>query len=350
MKVHIYSRSFAPAVGGTETLMGLLADEFVRSGHIVEVTTETAGEANLPYPIHRRTKHRDYLRRAKEADVILTAPLSLRRFPAQLLCGRPIFAVHPILLPETGLARATNVLKRAAALFASNIVPSHFMQQHFPRSIVIPNPFDRSQFSWPTRTAKRTDVIFVGRLVPEKGCALLLRAFADVCHAYPDARLTIIGDGSERIRLHESARELGIDHIVRFIGELIGPDLAKTMQAHGTMVVPTECEEAFGIVALEGLASGCRMVVAESGGLPEVVGELALKFRRGDQCDLARQLCVALSSSDSKPGKNEVERHLDHFTPERVANIYRIMMEWHVNIHLNGGLSSQSSAKFDIEF
>ena len=320
MRIHLYSRSFAPAVGGMERLMEVLAAEFVRQGHAVTAVTETSGDATLPYPVERAPGFARYLRLAGECDAILTAPLSLRRLPAQLLARRPIVAVHPILLPRGGLQGAISRAKRAIAGRLAGVVPSHFMARHFPGATVIPNPYDAATFFRPAGDAPRENILFVGRLVPEKGCDLLFRAFA---LAQTDgARLRVVGDGPERAALERLAADLGIAERVDFRGELAGGALAEVLQAHRVMVVPTLCEEAFGIVALEGLACGCRMIVAESGGLPEAVGPFALTFPRGDAAALAGCIDRALGAEDEPPALAEVDRHLDQFTPERIAARY----------------------------
>lgn len=319
MRIHIYSRAFAPAVGGMEMLMELLAREFHRQGHAVEVVTETPGNAESPFPVHRRPGFLRYIRIARRGDAILSAPLSLRRLAPQLLARRRLVLVHPLLFPDGGLAAR---LKRIAVRHFTNIVPSHFMARHFPRAVVIGNPYDSSVFSWPSAPAPRAKVLFVGRLIPEKGCDLLLRAFAQVAAEHADAKLTVAGDGEERGALTRLAAELGIAARVTFLGSVTGPALAATLREHGTMVVPTLCEEAFGIVALEGLASGCRMIVAESGGLPEAVGPLALTFPIRDAAALTGCLEQALDPGDTGPSRQETADWLEDFTPERVAARY----------------------------
>lgn len=319
MRIHIYSRSFAPALGGTERLMELLAREFATRGHDVTVVTETRGEADFPFPVVRAPSFRRALALARASDAILAAPLSLRRLPVHFLARRPIVVAHPILYIDSGRHALPALLKRLFAKFVTSVVPSQFMARHFARAIVVPNPYDTGVFEKPASDFPKRDVLFVGRLVPEKGCDLLIRGFAAFGGS---VRLSIVGEGPERVRLELLAEELGILSRIDFCGELAGVPLAKAMQAHAVMVVPTLCEEAFGIVALEGLASGCRMIVAQSGGLPEAVGSFALTFPRGDVAALAACLKIACSGDDQPPPRREVEAHLKNFSPERIAQKY----------------------------
>lgn len=318
MRIHIYSYSFAPSIGGMERLMELLAREFVRLGHSVIVVTETGGHADMPFEVVRAPNFSRSWRIARGSDAILAAPLSLRRLPSHLLAGRRIVVAHPILYPPIHQGIVVR-LKRLAENLVTGVVPSKFMAGHFPGSKVIGNPYDAEVFRRPAADMTRAGVLFVGRLIAEKGCELLLRAF---CLAKTSDRLTIVGDGPEKSALKELAKQLGIADRTEFLGELVGPDLASAMQSHCVMVVPTTCEEAFGIVALEGLACGCQMIVAESGGLPEAVGPHALTFATGDIEGLKDRIEIALCSADTQPRQSQVDVHLEQFTPARVARQY----------------------------
>lgn len=325
MRIHLYSHSFTPSLGGMERLAQLLADQFAQQGHDVTVATETPGEANLPYPVVRAPNAAEYLRLARASDVILSMPLSLRRLPAQILSGRPVVVAHPILYPEQGHVIST-ALKRCAARLVTSVVPSQFMAGHFPGAQVIPNPYDAATFCQPSRGQPRSGVLYVGRLSAEKGCDLLIEAFARSSTAC-QSHLTIVGTGPQQAALEKQAAALGIAGQVKFHGALAGTELAAVMQGHAVMAVPTRCHEAFGIVALEGLACGCSMIVADSGGLPEAVGPLALTFPREDVEALADCLDRALSPDDHPPSAAAVAAHLARFRPERIAADYLAVLE-----------------------
>lgn len=321
MRIHIYSRSFAPAIGGMEKLMEVLAAEFLRLGHAVTVATETPGHAELPYPVLRQPGSVRYWRALQQADVVLSAPLSLRRYPIQVLSRVPLCAAHPLPFPTRGRHGPAGWIKRLVGRFVINIVPSRYLARHFPKPIVIANPLDPAALNPPVPTHRRSGIIFAGRLVPEKGGALLLEAFART-PAANRTRLTIVGDGPERLVLERLAGRLGISDRVRFTGALRGPQFWAQLHAHQVMVVPSLWEEPFGIIALEGLACGCRMIVAESGGLPEAVGPLALTFARGDRHGLSDCLALALSDDDPTPSAQAVTSHLARFQPGKVAAEY----------------------------
>jgi glycosyltransferase involved in cell wall biosynthesis len=322
MKIHVYSRSFAPALGGLERLMGTLAAEFQNAGYELVVVTETEGEADLDYPVIRRPGFMRYLRSCRSADVIVTAPLSLRRLLPQILSRRRIFAVHPdVLKGYNAKQHVAAAIKRTICRLVTNIVPSRYMAAHFPRPVVILNPYDESTFGFPDPAVRRQGILFVGRLVPRKGCCLLVDAFSRAARERPEARLTIVGDGSERAAIAAQIARAGLDDRITLAGTFSGKELARVMQRHAIMVVPSITEEPFGIVALEGLASGCRMIVSRAGGLPEAVGPHALQFERGNVDGLAQMLIAALDTYEP-PDETEISCYLAQFRPAAIARQY----------------------------
>lgn len=321
MHILVYSHAFNPSIGGMERLQEMLAREFVRMGHGVEVVTETMGQADLPFPVHRRPGFREFLRIARRSDVILAAPLSLRRLPAQLLSGRPLVISQPdTMRGMRGRSGALALLKRLVCRFVTNVVPSRYMAQFFRPAVVIMNPYDAATFHWPEAERPRRDILFVGRIVAWKGVHVLVDAFSRIAAGRPEVNLTIVGDGAERDAIARIAEERGLAGRIRLAGSIGGPDLGEVMRRHAVMVVPSVHPEPFGIVALEGLACGCKMIVSRIGGLPEAVGTQALTFAAGDSAELAARLEEALAAP--APDRAAVAAHLAQFAPERIAGIY----------------------------
>ncbi|QIL20510.1 glycosyltransferase [Thermomonas sp. HDW16] len=154
---------------------------------------------------------------------------------------------------------------------------SQFVASYIPgRTIVIHNAFEDARFFSDGFTDRVFDFGFCGRLVSEKGVSILLEAFADMCRNERRLRLAIMGDGPERASLEEQARAKGIEENVTFTGSKDSEGVANMMRSCRVLVVPSVYEEPFGIVALEGLSSGCRVVVTRKGGLPEAVGAFGI--------------------------------------------------------------------------
>jgi glycogen(starch) synthase len=187
----------------------------------------------------------------------------------------------------------------------SLIVCSHYMRGHVAdifdvdehRITVIPNGIDpselrpvgdlealRGEFAAPEEKL----VLLVGRLVYEKGFQLALDALPAVIEQVGSVRFLVAGSGTHEAELREQARRLGLDGHGSFLG-WIGDDALHSLYRIADLCVVPSIYEPFGLVALEAMASGCPCIVADTGGLREVVpaGErVGLRFNGGDAAHL----------------------------------------------------------------
>ena len=138
-------------------------------------------------------------------------------------------------------------------------------------------------------------IVFTGRLEEVKGAHILLEAFRRVSADRPDARLTIVGDGSERARLESAAADLVAAGRVQFRGRLGQPEIARCLRSSAVVVGPSLWPEVFGRVALEAMQTGRAVVASRTGGLPELVDEQNGRLvEPGDVDGLARALSELL--------------------------------------------------------
>ena len=143
-------------------------------------------------------------------------------------------------------------------------------------------------------------ILFVGRLVYEKGFHLALEALRPVIRRRGDVRFVVCGTGTAEADLKEQARRLGLTQHGSFIG-WTGDDMLHSLYRVSDLCVVPSIYEPFGLVALEAMASGCLCLVADTGGLREVVpddGTAALRFRARDPRSLARMLEKMLTDQD----------------------------------------------------
>jgi glycogen(starch) synthase len=111
----------------------------------------------------------------------------------------------------------------------------------------------------------------LGRLVPNKGFDLTLRALAAIIGRFPQVRLIIGGDGPERPALEQLTAELSLEHVVDFVGWVAPEQVPMLMNAATVIVVPSRGWEALPYVALEAAMMGRPVVATRDGGLPEAV-------------------------------------------------------------------------------
>lgn len=118
-----------------------------------------------------------------------------------------------------------------------------------------------------TAAGKTLRLIYVGRLIEEKGVQTILTALARLKDV--DCRLRIVGDGDYRAPLQAIAKELDIDSRVQFLGTR--DDVPELLADSDVFVHLPDCAEGFGIAVVEAMASGLICVCGDRGALPEIV-------------------------------------------------------------------------------
>ncbi len=134
-------------------------------------------------------------------------------------------------------------------------------------------------------------IYYVGRLVNEKGVQVLLEAAPMILKENPRAKFIITGEGPCKESLKEQARHLGISPKVFFTG-FVDDFTRNQLYSHASAAVFPSLYEPFGIVALEAMAAGTPLVVADTGGLGEIVTHEVngLKCYPGSAGSLADQI------------------------------------------------------------
>ena len=112
-------------------------------------------------------------------------------------------------------------------------------------------------------------VCYVGRLVSHKRVQDLIAAFSKVGSRYPEAELYIVGDGTERRRLEETARRLGVSRVI-FTGFVSEKRKVEILKSSWVLVQPSILE-GFGITLIEAMACRLPVIAADVGGPREVV-------------------------------------------------------------------------------
>ncbi|HET8975258.1 MAG TPA: glycosyltransferase family 4 protein [Solirubrobacterales bacterium] len=182
----------------------------------------------------------------------------------------------------------------------------------------------RGEFARPDESL----VLLVGRLVYEKGFQFALEALPEIIERLPQTRFIVAGSGTHEEELRRQAAELGLMEHGTFVG-WIGDDVLHSLYRIADVCVVPSIYEPFGLVALEAMASSCPCIVADTGGLREVVphDEVGLRFRARDPHSLAEMTIRVLD--DAKLCRRltaEAFEHLRRFdwgdVADRTAAVY----------------------------
>lgn len=219
------------------------------------------------------------------------------------------------------------------------IVNSNYMKNEIQRLFglpfdkinVIPNGINLSNFTgierdYDFRRQYAMDnekiILYVGRLVYEKGVQHLIAAMPKILSNYNDAKLIIAGRGGMMDELRAEASNLGLNDKIYFTGYLNSKQVQKMYKCADVAVFPSTYEP-FGIVALEAMLAGVPTVVSDVGGLDEVVthGVDGMKSYAGNANSIADSVTALLydhqlATNVSKKAKQKVK---DQFNWEKIA-------------------------------
>jgi glycosyltransferase involved in cell wall biosynthesis len=348
MKLLIYSHAFAPGIGGVETIVMTLARGLAErpadernTRFEVTVATQTPrddyDDNALPFRVSRQPGLWKLLKLIYSADVVHLAGPVLLPLGLCLLLRKPVVTEHHgyqaicpnglLLYQATRCAcpghfearrytecwvcnRIEHSLGRSVWMILSTFlrrygskkattnlaISGHVLERlRLPRSEVvyygIPDNIERlySPDCMPGREFPLT-FAFVGRLVAEKGLALLVDAASRLKNEGFVFRLKFVGEGPERSKLESLIREAGLQSAAEVTGFQTGDELAKTLGGIDVVVMPSVMEETAGLAAIEQMMRGRLVIASAIGGLAEIVGDAGLTYRPGDAGALAECL------------------------------------------------------------
>lgn len=178
-------------------------------------------------------------------------------------------------------------------------------------------------------------VLFVGRLVYEKGVHVLVNAASKVLEK-TNAKFIIVGNGYMKDQLLNIVNSTGLAHKVMFTGFVDDDTLRKLQRCADVSVVPSFFEP-FGIVALEAMAARSPVVVSDTGGLSEIVNHDVdgVKVYTGNPDSLAWGITRALTNEQyaNTIRKNAYQKILEKYNWEKIGqqtkNLYENVLAEH---------------------
>ncbi|MBX9667938.1 MAG: glycosyltransferase family 4 protein [Candidatus Obscuribacterales bacterium] len=190
---------------------------------------------------------------------------------------------------------------------------------------IVPNGTDPAHFNFefdpkPMRASFAADhqriVLYVGRLVNEKGVQVMLQAAPMILSHYPGTQFLVVGTGYFMDDLKAQASNLGVDHNVKFLGYVSDDDLLRLYKIADVVCIPS-LYEPFGIVALEGMAANVPVVVSDVGGLRDFVEhmETGITTYAGNAQSLAWGILEVMRNP-------ELAAHIRKKAYDKVQNVY----------------------------
>ena len=328
MQILIFSTVFHPVVGGIENLTLNLCREFITKGHKVKVITyQKQVEPLKDIEVYYAPGFLKIIQLFLWCNVYYMPNISLKGVWPLLINPRKKWVVSFNDFSLTHKKDSFSLFKLfLIKLTSANISVSKSVAKSLGApSKVIYNCYNDAVFKMENTAERTLDFVFVGRLVSQKGCDVLIKACAGLPKPYT---LTIIGDGQEMEAMKILVNQLNLSAQITFTGTLQSVQIDALLNQHKTLVIPSQGKEGFGIVALEGLACNCRVIAASAGGLTEAVGQFGRMFKPGDVQQLNLLLKEALLNiNQPNYSQEELAKYLSHYKIAVVAQQYISVFE-----------------------
>ncbi len=346
-------------VGGAERVMSIIANYWAASGWQITILTFDDGLEPPFYDLDRRIDHRPLGIENRDGYSFSAVRDNLRRIrilKKAIVASRPNLVISfinktnimtllacwglqvPTIVSEHvypsfgGLGKACQLLQKWVYRRANLIlVQTHSALSFFPSSqgyktFVIPNPVTLPA-SDTIESQLNTDnrhLLAIGKLIPQKGFDLLIKAFAQVCEVHPGWTLTILGEGEMRFELEDLCAELSLQDRVFM------PGVVKNIDAHlrkADIFALTSRFEGFPVTLCEAMACGVPVIATDClSGPREIIHDgidgLLVVIENVDA------LAVGLDLLMSDPVKRQ---YFSHHAPQVLERfgIEPVMAMWH---------------------
>ncbi|WP_326504274.1 glycosyltransferase family 4 protein [Rothia nasimurium] len=326
MRIVIMVHRFYPDFGGVEVTAELIARGFVERHNaeviVVTHTKEEATDKTFPFKVLREPSPIQLWKAIAGADVVFHNNPCMQFYWPQLFMKKPwVVALRTwITLPGQELSRIEKIkywlkykmVERADLLVGnSKVLAGHVNAE----AEVIYNSY-RDDIFKVTNTEERDpeSIVYLGRLSDDKGIDLLLEAVSKLVDRGLSPKLSIIGGGDYQPEVERIIGELNLQDCVVLHGPKTGTDIADILNQNAISVVPSRIPEPFGTVTLEEAASGCVVLVANHGGLPEAIGDAGPKFTPNNADSLADQLEKLITDCDYYESFQEkIPSHVENY-------------------------------------
>lgn len=261
-------------------------------------------------PYNLATFHANWLARRSGAKTLWFSWQNLRRKYPPPWVWMERYNLHHIDYALAGSQTAGQVWRAKGYTGPLAVIPQFGVDPHL--------------FTPPTtpRATTAIHIAYVGRLVPEKGIDVLLRALVDLAGNW---ELTIQGSGPEETYLRQLAHSLGLADRVTFRALISSIDMPNFYRQVDILVLPSRSRanwtEQFGRVLIEAMACGVCVVGSNTGEIPHVIGKAGVIFPEDDAVALQSVLdrLIRFPSLRLELRQYGRERVLSHFTQRGIA-------------------------------
>ena len=306
MRILMVTKFYHPRIGGVETTVKELCEEFVRRGHrctVVTMDRELRGREMINgvevirYPVDTKLlgglnrqvwRHLSQELRPGMFDVVhLHSYHILLSAQSAYLCHRRkvpyIFSAH---YHGKGHTTLRNLLFRSYHLAGKNVLrwsekitcvseyERGLLLRDFPglegKVGVIPSGI--KEFPSLAVERRKDTLLYVGRVTNYKGIDHVLQAIKVLKDRQKEVRLRVVGSGPEERALHELAQQLGVDGAVTWLGDVGDDELNREYRSSAALVL-LSAAEAYGLVVAEALSCGTPAIVAKKEALVEFLNE-----------------------------------------------------------------------------
>ena len=223
---------------------------------------------------------------------------------------------HPICLhyhndPTTmkgskSVKERLNIAKKAAAVyFVSEFIKKKFLvniNEKFNNLFVLPNAIERRLKKQPT---KKKEVIFIGRLVPEKGPHLFVESISNIVSRFPEWNFKIIGTSKAGQNQLETNFEKEVINKFKklgkntdYLGFVKNSEVQNILKSASILVIPSLWDDPFPLVALEGLSNGLAVIASNRGGLTEMIKENGILIDNIDKKNLENSISKFITDNE----------------------------------------------------
>lgn len=325
-----------PGYGGIELMLALLCDALVERGHQVELFCAPGSHSRARVtPLLAAPQPEDIGRALFEADHVSRA---FDLIDAAASAGAPFDVVHdhsgyaalsmahrldtPLVHTVHGpFDRDTTPYYALHGSKGSLVCISHSQARSAPEGAnvvgVVHNPVD--VHSWPFKKDKEEWLLWLGRIVPEKGPHRAIRVAREAGRP-----LVLAGNVQPRYErfFAEEVRPHIDGKMVRFVGEVGGVRKQQLFTRASALLMPIRWPEPFGLVMVESLAAGTPVLAFAHGAAPEIVEHGSNGFLVEDEDEMAAMVPMAREISP-----HDCRRSVERFAPNRVAAAYEAVYD-----------------------